>query len=282
MPAALLPIIAVIASAIFVVISKTFFRRYGRLTSREFVWLQFVGIVGVLWLAAPFFTQLPTRELLVSSSVMMLGIVALAVVGNLLYYWGLEHEKISEIEPFLLFTPLVTILIASAFYANERIWPVYVTAVIASIVLGWAHLKRKHLAFRLGLVVILVYALVNGFEVVITRHLLDIYNPFTLYLLRSTGILVLLSLVAAPKFGWLKLHHFAMMGILGALAVGSVVATYAAFQLRGVSETIFVFTLGPVLVYLLSVVFLQERWQRKNIIASVIILALVAWVSLLK
>ncbi len=282
MPAALLPIIAVIASAIFVVISKMFFRRYGRLTSREFVWLQFVGIVGVLWLAAPFFTQLPTRELLVSSSVMMLGIVALAVVGNLLYYWGLEHEKISEIEPFLLFTPLVTILIASAFYANERIWPVYVTAVIASIVLGWAHLKRKHLAFRLGLVVILVYALVNGFEVVITRHLLDIYNPFTLYLLRSTGILVLLSLVAAPKFGWLKLHHFAMMGILGALAVGSVVATYAAFQLRGVSETIFVFTLGPVLVYLLSVVFLQERWQRKNIIASVIILALVAWVSLLK
>ena len=282
MPAALLPIIAVIASAIFVVISKMFFRRYGRLTSREFVWLQFVGIVGVLWLAAPFFTQLPTRELLVSSSVMMLGIVALAVVGNLLYYWGLEHEKISEIEPFLLFTPLVTILIASAFYANERIWPVYVTAVIASIVLGWAHLKRKHLAFRLGLVVILVYALVNGFEVVITRHLLDIYNPFTLYLLRSTGILVLLSLVAAPKFGWLKLHHFAMMGILGALAVGSVVATYAAFQLRGVSETIFVFTLGPVLVYLLSVVFLKERWQRKNIIASVIILALVAWVSLLK
>src|SRR3989344_7765784 len=164
MPAALLPIIAVIASAIFVVISKTFFRRYGRLTSREFVWLQFVGIVGVLWLAAPFFTQLPTRELLVSSSVMMLGIVALAVVGNILYYWGLEHEKISEIEAFLLFTPLATILIASAFYANERIWPVYVTAVIASIVLGWAHLKRKHLAFRLGLVVILVYALVNGFE----------------------------------------------------------------------------------------------------------------------
>jgi drug/metabolite transporter (DMT)-like permease len=281
MPAVILPIIAVATSAVFVTISKEFFRRYGRLTSREFVWLQFVGIVGVAWLAAPFFIRLPSRELIASSIPMLAGIVALAIIGNLLYYWGLEHEKISEIEPFLLFTPLITIVVAGFFYSNERIWPVYVAAVIASAVLAWAHLKRKHLAFRLGLVVILLYALTYGFEVVVTRQLLTIYDPFALYLLRSSGVLALLFLVSPPKFSWIKPHHFAVMGILGALAVASVVATYTAFQLRGVSETIFIFTLGPVLVYFLSVIFLRERWRRKNIIASIAILALVVWVSLL-
>ena len=73
-----------------------------------------------------------------------------------------------------------------------------------------------------------------------------------------------------------------MFGVLGALAVASVVATYTAFQLRGLSETIFIFTLSPILIYVLSVIFLREKWRVKNIIASVIIAGLVVWVSLMK
>ena len=282
MPVILLPIIAVLADASYMTIVKSFFRRYGRLTSREFNWLQFVGIVFVLLMTAPFFVHWPTPAQMQSLWQLLVGVILLATAANLLFYWAIEREKISEVEPFLLFNPLVAILIAGLFYPSERIWLVYVAAAIASVILVWSHWHKHKLTLTRGLMAIIGFSLIYGLEASAVKTLLTVYEPIALYLIRSSFVLITLSLVAWPNFKIIKPHHWAIFGILGALAVASMTATYMAFVARSVSETIFIFTLSPILVYVLSVLFLYEQWRMKNIIASVVIAGLVVWVSLIK
>lgn len=281
-PAFLLPLIAVAADSAFITITKRFFRRYGQLTSREFNWLQFAGIVFVLLLVIPFFGQMPTAGQLSNTWLLILILVVLAVSANLLYFWGLEHEKISEIEPFLLFNPLGAILVVGLFYPDERNWMIWVAVVLASIVLGWAHIKQHRFAFTRGLWAIIAFIGVYALHVSVIKTLLVTYDPVTLYFMRSMLVLVGLTIVAMPKFRLIKAHHLAPFGILGGLAVASVVAAYTAYQIRGVSETVFVFVLSPILVYILSVIFLNEKWKFKNVVASIIITALVILISLIK
>lgn len=277
----LLPFISVITGAIGLTISKAFFKRYHTLTTREFNWLIFAAIVGVLILLVPFFGEWP---LVFSNRVIWLLVVAgiLGVGGNQLYMWGVSHEKISEIEPFLLFNPLVAIVIASLFYADERSWLIYIAAFIASIVLGWSHIKRHHLSFTWGILAILGFTLIYGFEAIVAKELLRELSPIMLYFSRCLIILVGFSVFVKPNFSLIKKHHLAPFGILGGLSVASVIAAYGAFNALGLSYTIFVFILSPIVVYFLSVIFLGDHWKPKNIIASIIIIVLVIVVNLIK
>ncbi len=280
-PAFLLPLIAVFSDSVLITVTKKFFRRYGKLTSREFNWLQFAGIVFVLLLVVPFFGKMPQIPQALDVWYLLLILVVLAISANLLYFWGLEHEKISEIEPFLLFSPLGAILIAGLFYADERKWAVWVAVVVASIMLGWTHFRRHHFAFTRGLWAIMAFIGIYAFEAVIIKQLLEVYDPVALYFIRSVLILLGLTIVATPNFRLIKPHHLAPFGIIGALGVTSVIAAYTSYQIRGLSETIFIFTLSPILLYVLSVIFLDEKWRLKNIIASIIIVGLAIWISLM-
>lgn len=281
-PPIFLPLIAVFANAIFLTITKKFFRQYGRLTSKEFNWLQFAGIVFVLLMVVPFFGVWPEMALALNLWWLILIMVTLATIGNLLYFWGIEHEKISDVEPFLLFNPLGAILIAGVFYADERSWPIYVAVVLASLTLYWTYQKKHHFALTKGLWAIVLFMVIYGLEAVTVKTLLSVYDPVILYFVRSVLVMVMLTIFATPKFSIIKLHHLAPFGIIGALGVTAVVTTYMAFNALGLSETIFVFVLSPILLYLLSVIFLREKWKSRNIIASIIVTLLVIWVSFMK
>ena len=280
-PVFLLPLIAVFADSAFITITKKFFRRYGKLTSREFNWLQFAGIVFVLLLVIPFFGRIPDISQVAGTWWLLLALAILAIIANLLYFWGLEHEKISEIEPFLLFNPLGAILVVGLFYPDERNWVIWVTVILASMVLGWSHFKRHRFALTRGLWAIIAFVGVYAFQVTIVKSLLITYDPVQLYFIRSVLVFIGLTIVAMPRFKLIKLHHLAPFGIIGALAVASVIAAYTAYQIVGVAETVFVFILSPVLVYILSIIFLKEKWRFKNIVASIVIVALVILVSLM-
>ncbi|MDD5605965.1 MAG: DMT family transporter [Patescibacteria group bacterium] len=280
-PPVLLPILAVCADSGILTITKKFFRQYGRLTSREFNWLQFAGIVFVLLLALPFFGSWPSLSQAVASWWLILIVVILATTSNLLYFWGIEHEKISEVEPFLLFNPLGAILIAGAFYAEERSWPIYVAVGIASLTLLWLHHKKHRFALTKGLWAIVLFMVAYSFEAVAIKTLLAVYDPIVLYFVRSSLVLVALTLVARPNFSIIKRHHLGPFAVIGALAVVAVVSAYSAFHALGLSHTIFIFVLSPILVYILSVIFLHEQWRVKNIIASIIVTLLVVWASLM-
>ena len=282
MPAFVFPLIAVIADATYLTIAKSFLKRYGRLTSNEFNWLQFAGLALVLGLAIPFFGEFPGSEAIVRTWPLVLLVIVLATAANILFFWGLEREKVSQVEPFLLFNPITAILIVSLFYSDERIWQVYVAAGIAALVLGWTHIKRSHLALAPGLLAVLGYMAIYGLETATVKTLLHTYTPITLYFIRCLGVWLGLSLVARPNWQIIKPHHLAFFGLLAGIAVVSVVSAYTAFSLRGISETMIIFILSPVLVYIFSIVWLKDRWYWKNLVASLVITGLVVWISLVK
>jgi drug/metabolite transporter (DMT)-like permease len=282
MPIALLPLIGVVADAIYLTITKAFLRRFGRFSSREFNWFMFAAIVVILAVLMPFIGELPAWSEIIHTAPWLLGAVVLACLHNTLFYWGLEREKISEIEPFLLFGPLAGILIAGIFFPSERFVQVYIAIAIASVVLLWSHYRRHQVALSDGLLAILAYIVLSSLELVFLKRLLEFWDPLTLYFVRCVFILIILAIVVRPRLSVIKPHHLKWFGAIGGLIVVSVWATYSAFKLRGLSETLFVFTLSPILVYWLSAVFLKEKLHLKTIIASTIIIGLVVWISLLK
>jgi len=279
---AILPLIGVATDAVYLTISKVFLRRYGKFTSREFIWFLFIAIIVVLLFAAPATGHFPPWTAVRATAWLLAASVVLACAHNLLFYWGLEHEHVSRIEPFLLFSPLASILIAGAIYPSERFPQVYIAVAIASVLLVWSHWHKHHLTISRGLWAIIAFIVLSGLEVSVLKQLLTVYSPLILYLVRCSFILLLLTPIIRPRLNLIKLHHLPFLGFLSALVVLSVWASYSAFQLRGISETMFVFTLSPVLVYWLSAVFLKEKWQLKNILASVVIIGLVIWITLLK
>ncbi|MFA5010222.1 MAG: EamA family transporter [Patescibacteria group bacterium] len=282
MSAALLPLISVVADAIYLTATKVFLRRYGRYTGREFLWFLFVSIVIVLAVIMPFVWNFPPWEVVKQTLPWWGGVVLLACLHNSLFYWGLEHEKISDAEPLLLLSPLAGIMMASLFYPSERFVQVYIAVIVATVVLLWSHYKKHRIAFSEGLTAIIAFIVVNALELVFLKRLLEYYDPLPLYFIRCIFVLIGLTFIIRPRLSLLKVHHLPFFGLQGVLVVLSVWASYTTFQLRGISETLFVFTLSPILLYWLSAIFLKEKWQIKNIIASIIIIGLVVWVTLLK
>lgn len=278
----ILPFIGVVADAIYLTIAKVFLRKFGRFSSREFSWFLFASIVVTLAIVVPLTHRWPTVDELHSTIWWLALSATLACAHNLLFYWGIEHESIAEVEPFLLFSPLGGILLASLFYPSERSVPIYIAIVVATLVLLWSHYHRHRVALSRGLLAIIAFMVISGLELVVIKQLLTTYAPLTLYLFRCTLILLGLTAIVRPRIHLFKLHHLPYLGLLAGLVVTSVWATYSSYQLRGISETLFVFTLSPILVFWLSATFLKERWQVRSILASIVIVALVIWVSLLK
>lgn len=278
----ILPLIGVVADAIYLTIAKVFLRRFGRFTSREFSWFLFASIVAVLLIVVPFMDRWPTSAEFQSTIWWLVLSAILGCAHNLLFYWGIEHESIAEVEPFLLFSPLGGIVLASLFYPSERSLPVYVAIAIASLVLLWSHYHRHRIALSRGLLAIIAFMILSGLELVVIKQLLNTYAPLTLYLFRCSLVLLGLTIAVRPNLQLLKTHHLLYLAGLAALVVTSVWATYSSYQLRGIAATLFVFTLSPILVYWLSAVFLKEKWHVRPILASIVIIALVVWVTLLK
>lgn len=275
----LLPFVAAFLDAASTVISKAFLRRYGRLSYKEYNWLTFLGILLVLLISAQLFNQFPSWG---DISKHWLPLAALGVGGaltNILFSRGFEEERISNIEPFIVFRPLAVILIASAFLPAERDPLVYLTILLASGILTWANIRREHLQLNRALVFVMISWVTAGIDVLLSAYLLNFFSPIALYMLRCIIVFVVITFISRPNFSYLKPQHLPPTVLLGVLAVLSVVASYVALHRLGVAPTQFAQILTPALVYWFSAQILKDRWSRKNMIATGLIVLLVVAIS---
>ena len=277
----LLPFVAAIGDALSLIAAKSFLRRFGRLTASEFNWLAFIGIVSVASLILLVTRRWPEPGDISVFWPQLLLLIGLATASNILFFHGLEKERVSALEPFIIFTPLATILIVSAIYPAERHWAIYVGLLAATAILFWANLHRHRIALSTGILLVIGFWVTYGFESVVVKNLLTTFEPLTLYWMRCIGVLLSLTIVSPPKWTWLKVHHLPFAGLLGVLAVATVTALYTSFAAQGVAATLFVMVLSPVLVYWFSTAILHERWSFKNLLAGGAIVLLVVGVSLL-
>lgn len=274
------PFIATVTDAIDVIVTKKVFTTFKQLTPRALAWWIFVWITILGLLLSPWLVHIQPAALSWQYLGLVLLMAILAANYNFLYYYGLRYKHISEIEPFFLFNPLIAILIAGIFYPSERFWQIYLAIIIASIFLLWSHLKKRHVVLGKPLLAVLGFSLLFGLEAVIIKQLLAVYSPVALYLIRVITTALFIWVLEKGKIPLLTLKQIPYFVLLaaGALVTNSLI--YLSYGLQGISSTIFILILSPVLVYALAVLFLKEKLIWKNLVTSVVIILLIIWVNL--
>lgn len=276
------PFIAAVIGAVSLVFEKKVFNKFKQLDQIAFAWWLFFCIVIVGLAVSPWLVTINPLAITPYFLWLLLALAFLAANYNMLFYFGLRYKNVTEIEPFLLFNPLIAILIAGLFYHDERSWQVYLAAIIAGALLAWSHIKRKHIVIGKPLLAILGYSLLFGFEAVIIRQLLIVYSPVALYLIRAIITTLFLWIVSKNNIPMIKIEQIPYFLVIatGAVIVNTLV--YLSYQLQGISSTIFILMLSPILVYALSVFMLKEKLKWKNILTSIVILMLIIWIALIQ
>ena len=276
-------LIASIFSAFDLIITKKVFNIFKNLSFKTFSLWIFIFIIVVGLIVSPWFVQIDVPIAVTPHFLWLLLIMAfLSANYNLLYYFGLRYEKLSDIEPFLLFDPIVTILIASLFYADERFWQLYVAAFIAGGFLAWSHIEKRHIKLGKPLLAILGFSILAGLEAVVIKQLLIVYSPTALYLVRAIIVALFLWIVQKGRIVPITIKQIPFFLLIASLAVLIQSLIYSAYHNIGVSLTEFILLLSPILVYGLSSIVLKEKLGWKNLVTSAVVIALIIWVILIK
>ena len=274
------PFLVVAFDAVTLIATKRLFIKFKRLTYRSFAWWLFVWIIVVSLALSPWLFHINMAAFSHQYLWWLLALAFLAANHNLLYYYGLEYEKVSEAEPFLLFNPLLTVVMASLFYADERSWHIYVAVVLAGLVLVWSQIKRQQLVLKKPLLALLAFSVLYGLEAVVIKHLLVVYSPLALYLVRGVMVAVFLWVLQKGSIQRIEAKYIPHFLLVAGGAVAASVFLYLSYQTVGIAITVFTLLLSPILIYCLSSGYLREKIQLKNLISSAVIVGLVVWLTL--
>jgi len=204
-------------------------------------------------------------------------VIASSVIANILIFYSLKKEQITEIEPIRLFQPLFVILIALVLYPSERIAHVIVPALIASSALVFSHLKRHHFQFNKHLMAAFFGSLFFAIELAASKSILLFYSEITFYFLRCLSVLIIVYLIFRPSFKGMNNKSKVLIFITGAIWVFYRLILYYGYLKYGVILTTLLFILAPVFIYLFAGVFLKEKLSWKNILATIVIIICVAY-----
>ena len=236
-----------------------------------------------------FFWKLTPEALEIKSILILIGVIICAIIGNLLFYYSIRWEKVTNTEPARMLEPLFTIFLAiifsfiitSGIYDSDK--KILIPAIIASLALVVSHIKKDHLVFNKYFIAAIFSSLAFAVELILSRLILDYYSPFTLYFFRCISIFIIGLSIFRPKFSELKKIKANTKIMI--LATAIIWITYRAVVYYGYLNLGIVFTtliimLGPLFIYLFAFIFLKEKISLRNIIAGLIILGCVIYASL--
>lgn len=271
-----LPIIGAFLEATGMILEKKVLR-HKKVDYRNYTAYGFLAIVIVMLPFLYFLWRLDAGAFS-SWALGLFGLVVLASVGaNLLIFYSLKREKLTEFEPIWLMQPFFTILLAFILYPAERNWTVVGLALVASITLVVSHVKKHHLKFDRYVLAALAGGFLFSVELVASRPILEYYSGFTLYFLRCLFICAIAFMIYRPRPGFLKNKSVSSMTL--AIAVMWVVyrvIIYQGYVSLGIIFTTVLFILSPVLIFLFAVIFLKEKPTVRQIVSTAIILVCVA------
>jgi len=280
------PIIAALSLAIATIMEKVVLVKKG-INSKLFQVATFLAAVLFMLPLLYFFWDLEPQALQLSNILIMLAVIAISVLANYLLFFALKWEKVSNIEPAIIMEPLFTVLLAVIFSfftvgLFDRNPNVLIPALIAAGALIFSHVRKAHLDCNKYVLAAVGASFLFALELVISRVILDYYSPISLYFVRCLGVLIISFLLFRPKLSSIKDTKVKWeIFLTGALWVVYRVLVYYGFLSLGVISTILIVMLAPVFVYLFAKFFLKEKLTWRNIVASIIIIACVAYVYLL-
>lgn len=249
----------------------------------------FFTIVVVMIPFLFFFWRIDPAAFELKNLLIFLFISIVALIANLLIFYSLKRESLSEFEPIVLMQPLFTILLAfilSFFisaYSNENNPLILVLALIASIALISSHIKKHHLVYDKYIVAALLGGLFFAIELVLSKMILPYYSSWTFYFLRCFVILVICFLIFTPNLKKIDRQSHYLTWIASLLWIVYRAILYWGYESLGIIYTTMILSLlSPVLVFIFARIFLKEKLNYKHIISAIVIISCVVTAILLK
>jgi len=279
-----IPFIGALSLATGTIIQKIILRKR-KVKIKTYLSAEFLAIILAMLPFIYFFWKLdaPAYEL---KNIFIFSLVILfSIVANLFLFYSMKWEKVSNIEPARILEPLLVILLAIffSFFVEElydKNLKVIIPALIAGAALLFSHVKKHHLKFNRYFIAAMLASFFFALELVITRLILDYYSPITFYFLRCSSIFLISFILFKPKFKTLnKKVRFEILALGFLWALYRIIVYYGYLNL-GIIFTTLIFMLGPIFIYIFAWKFLKEKIERRNIAASIVIVACVLYVVL--
>jgi len=277
------PILGAIALAGGTIFEREILKRKG-MDIKKYQTIEFLGIVIILIPLLYFFWKFNLQALELKNILIFIGVVIAAIIANLFTFYSMKGEKINNLEPAKMLEPLFTIILAIIFSffvqgLYERNTQIIIPALIAGITLILSHVKREHLNFNKYFLAAIVGSFFFALELIVSNLILNLYSPVTFYFLRCSAILLISFIIFRPKLSNIENKLKLKMLLVGAIWVVYRVVTYYGYIKIGIISTTLILMLGPIFIYLFAKIFLKEKINTRNIIASIIILVCVLYAS---
>lgn len=276
-----IPIIGAFLEATGMVIEKRTLKKKN-INYKNYSVYSFITIVIVMIPFLFFFWKLSPEALELKNILILFAIAIIALVANLLVFYALKRETLGEFEPVVLTQPLFTILLAFIFsffisvYSNENNPVIIVLAIIASLTLIAAHIKKHHLVYDKYILATLIGSFLFALELVLSKIILPYYSTWTFYFIRCLIILIIAWIILRPSFKKLDKETKYLTWGVSLLWIIQREILYWSYEKLGIIYTTMILSiLSPVLIFLFARCFLKEKITKRQIISGVIILVCV-------
>ena len=280
----LIPIIGALGLAWATALEKIVLRKK-KIDAKLFQTVTFFAAILVMLPLLYFFWKLDPGIYHAKNLLIFTGVLVSSVLANLFLFFAIKGEKISNVEPALITEPLWTITIALifSFFVKgffERDFRVIIPAIIAGIALVISHIRKHHLEFNKYFISAILASFFFGFELVVSRLILDYFTPISFYFFRCAGVFFFIFFLFRPQFSKINKKIRWHILLIGSLWVLYRVLVYYGYILLGVYFTTLMVMLAPVFVYIFARFMLKEKLDKRNIFAAIVIVACVLYVVL--
>lgn len=277
----LLAFISAITSAGSVIVDKWLLTRE-RLSIGVMLSIGFLLIAGITLFLTPFFGAVDWDQALLPNTLFLLFImIILAIASNVLYYQGLQQQKVHRHELMMMLMPLMTILLAAVFYRENLDMRIFWLALTASVALLFAKGQKEHFFTDRGSYDTFLAVILLSAESIVIRELLYSFTPVALYSVRTLIIAVFFIFYYRPPYSRVSIKHWWMIAGSALLGVILMLTRYYSFAELGIIYTMLILIISPMIVYFASWEMLNEKIRPRVLVAAVIILTCVTLASAL-
>jgi len=275
----LFPFISAITQVGGIIVDKiTLTRR--QVSTHVFVPVLFLFLFLLTAILFPFLGDISIKIFELRYLLIFLSMLLAAVIWNIFYYQGVQAEKVHEFELIVMFQPLLTILLATIFLSGEKNLQIEIAAIVAAIFLIVAHIKKAHLEITTASYKLILAVIFMSVELILIKILLDIISPVALYCIRTGVIFVFFFLLYKPQIRKVANHNTALILSSAVLGTTQMITKFYGFEQYGVIYTSLILIIAPILVYIVSTIFLHEKLKPRTIVSAIVILGCIVYATM--
>lgn len=253
---------------------RRIFTRF-KVGAREYSVSDFLIISGIMVVLLPFYYQgfkFFSEPRFWIYFLMMVGFV---VIGSVTFLRAYKLENVTQLEPLRIFGPFISMMIALLFFQQEVQTADMALLLVAGLALVYSQGSLTHIRVSRGSIWLLISITAYAFEPFFVKEIVDLIDPFSLFLVRAIGVFILSYIIFRPTLVAFQKKLVPQLIFQAVMSTTKKLILFAALVHLHVLHVVLILMLKYPLDYLFARTVLKEKIPARNIIGSLIILAAV-------